>query len=194
MMSLDNHEKALDVVHAGLKVEPTNADLLRFEGELVAKRQRLDQNEAGPAPTLATLSQNTVSNFSFSNAYFVRQAAHMPLRLTDGERVMLRLLEGALTVSDYTNKVDIVPSGGSYHYGFGDQSVKYGHSYGGGYGGINGGKLRRVVEQAKDVLSMLSGLLVTHDMRKGAKLVGGQDRGMRANEAFFQRGKLLARS
>jgi hypothetical protein len=44
--------------------------------------------------------------------YFTSQAHHVPLRLTSDERLKLHLLEGALTVSDYTNKVDIVPSGG----------------------------------------------------------------------------------
>jgi hypothetical protein len=37
--------------------------------------------------------------------WFVRRAQYIPLRLTPDERKFLRLLEGALTVSEYTNKV-----------------------------------------------------------------------------------------
>jgi tetratricopeptide (TPR) repeat protein len=182
-MMLGEDELALEVVHDGLKVSPSNIDLRRLDGELIAKRQRLDKDApragASPpeAPVLAHMSQNTLSKFNFTNAYFLSHAAHMPLRLTDDERAILRLLEGAMTVSDYTNKVDIVPSGGSYHYGFGNQ--KYGYSHGGGYGGVSGKKLQRVVAQAEDVLSMLSGLLITHDMRRGAKLVVGADKSMK---------------
>ena len=44
--------------------------------------------------------------------YYIQQANFIPLRLSDDERLQLHLLEGALTVSDYTNKVDIVASGG----------------------------------------------------------------------------------
>jgi hypothetical protein len=87
--------------------------------------------------------------------YFTSQAHHVPLRLTEDERLKLHLLEGALTVSDYTNKVDIVPSGGSYHYGFSNQ--KYGHTYGGGYGNNSNKKIRRICAQVKDVLSTIAG-------------------------------------
>ena len=53
---------------------------------------------------------------SATSDYFTSQAHHVPLRLTSDERLKLHLLEGALTVSDYTNKVDIVPSGGRCAY------------------------------------------------------------------------------
>ena len=37
--------------------------------------------------------------------WFVKRAQFIPLRLTPEERKFLRLLEGALAVSEYTNKV-----------------------------------------------------------------------------------------
>lgn len=72
------------------------------------------------------------------NAYFV------PMRLTPDERHLLRLLEAALQVSEYTDRVDIL----SYK-----------------------SKAKRIVEQLKEVCSVLSGLVVASDMKIGKKLL-----------------------
>ena len=65
-------------------------------------------------------------------------AALRTLRLDDTERDLLHLLEGALNVSDYTDKVDVIS---------------------------RSGKNQRVANQLIDMLSILSGLLVSSNFK-----------------------------
>ena len=51
---------------------------------------------------------------SRSSINLAAKARYIPLRVTADERTLLRILEGALEVSEYTDKVDI-----SNVYGFG---------------------------------------------------------------------------
>ena len=62
------------------------------------------------------------------------RASTTPLRLSPAERNSLRVLEGALTVSEYTDKVDIF----SYR----------------------SNKLDRIEQQLGDVFAVLSGMIV----------------------------------
>lgn len=68
----------------------------------------------------------------------------IPLRLTYDERQLLKLLEAALTVSEYTDKVDII------HYT---------------------SKSKRIINQLKEVCSILAGLVVSSNMKVGQKLI-----------------------
>lgn len=77
-------------------------------------------------------------------AILKNNATFVPMRLTPDERHLLRLLEAALQVSEYTDRVDIL----SYK-----------------------SKAKRIVEQLKEVCSVLSGLVVASDMRIGKKLL-----------------------
>ena len=86
----------------------------------------------------------------------------IPLRLNLEERKLLRLLEAALNVSEYTDKVDVL----TYR-----------------------SKTQRIHAQLKDICAILSGLLVASDYRKGQKLL--VDRNFRDNEGFFQVGPPL---
>eukprot|EP00899_Mesostigma_viride_P025279 jgi/Mesvir1/5936/Mv00701-RA.2 len=87
---------------------------------------------------------------------YAERARYIPLRLAFEERKLLRLLESALNVSEYTDKVDII---------FGKRS-------------------QRIHAQIMDVCAILSGLVVASDYKKGQALVQG--RSFVDNAAFFQ--------
>ena len=78
---------------------------------------------------------------------YVHRAKFIPLRLTLIERKYLRLLEAALTVSEYTDKVDIL--------------LPYGKS-----------KVKRIVAQIKEICAVLSGLMLAADYKTGQELFG----------------------
>lgn len=68
----------------------------------------------------------------------------IPLRLTYEERQLLKLLEAALSVSEYTDKVDII----TYT-----------------------SKTKRIITQLKEICSILAGLVVSSNMKVGQKLI-----------------------
>lgn len=68
----------------------------------------------------------------------------IPMRLSYEERQLLKLLEAALTVSEYTDKVDII----SYT-----------------------SKTKRMISQLKEMCSILAGLVVSSNMKVGQKLI-----------------------
>lgn len=82
------------------------------------------------------------------SSFFAKRARTIPLRLTDEERGMLRVLEGSLTVSEYTDKVDVF----SYR----------------------ANKLARIQEQLGSVFAIISGMLVAAKGKKGQDLVEGR--------------------
>jgi Protein of unknown function (DUF2009) len=90
---------------------------------------------------------------------FRERAKYIPLRLSLDERKMLRLLEGSLVVSQYTDIVDVI----SY------SRLK---------------TKQRIHSQIVDICSILSGLFVASDYQAGQKLLA--DRDFADNEAFFQ--------
>jgi len=85
------------------------------------------------------------------------RAKWIPLRLDLKERKLLRLLEAALNVSEYVDKVDVL----SYR-----------------------SKTQRMHAQLKDICAILSGLLVASDYKQGQKLI--QNRSFVDNASFFQ--------
>jgi hypothetical protein len=87
----------------------------------------------------------------------IERTKFIPLRLTHLERRKLRLLESALHVSEYTDKIDI------YH---------------------SGSKHQRIVQQIKNTCAILSGLMVACDYKKGQELFASRE--FHENEAFFQ--------
>ncbi|KAI8322206.1 hypothetical protein GQ54DRAFT_297535 [Martensiomyces pterosporus] len=94
---------------------------------------------------------------SFSE-WITERAKYIPLRLTLKERKYLRLLEAALNVSEYTDKIDVL---------------------------MYGNKAKRIVAQIKELCAILSGLILASDYKAGQTLF--EDRQFEDNEEFFQK-------
>ncbi|CAO3607421.1 unnamed protein product [Mucor fragilis] len=90
--------------------------------------------------------------------YMTKRSKTVPLRLDAEERQFLRLLDAALNVSEYTDKIDII----SYS-----------------------NKAKRIVGQIKDLCCIISGLLVAGDYKTGAQLFAKSS--IRDNQEIFQR-------
>jgi hypothetical protein len=90
--------------------------------------------------------------------WFVERSKFIPLRLTNGERKYLRLLDAALSVSEYTDKIDTL--------GFGLS------------------KSKRIVHQIRELCSILSGLVLSADYKQGQELFS--DRDFEQNSDFYQ--------
>ena len=71
--------------------------------------------------------------------WFVKRAQYIPLRLTLSERKFLRLLEAALQVSEYTDRIDTF---------------------------VYGSKVKRIVAQIRELCAILSGLVLAADYKQ----------------------------
>ncbi|OLL23541.1 UPF0652 protein [Neolecta irregularis DAH-3] len=91
-------------------------------------------------------------------AWITDRSKYFPVRLTHDERKIMKLLEAALNVSEYTDKIDIF----SYV-----------------------AKSKRIIIQLKEMCSILSGLVVASDIKKGRELLLQKD--FSENAAFFKR-------
>ncbi|CEP61844.1 uncharacterized protein LALA0_S04e01992g [Lachancea lanzarotensis] len=94
------------------------------------------------APQPVTESPNSIDQKMLS--MLAKHSKFIPMRLTPEERHLLRLLEAALQVSEYTDRVDII----SYK-----------------------SKAKRIVEQLKEMCSVLCGLVVASNLKVGKKLL-----------------------
>ena len=90
--------------------------------------------------------------------WFVECTKFIPLRLALGERKYLRLLEAALQVSEYTDKIDTL--------GFGLS------------------KARRIIHQIRELCAILSRLVLAADYKQGQELF--TDRDFASNSDFYQ--------
>ncbi|CAD7701392.1 unnamed protein product [Ostreobium quekettii] len=97
------------------------------------------------------------STMCSSSSSFAERCKYIPLRLSYEERNKLRLLEAALNVSEYTDKVDIL----SWER-----------------------RTARVHKQIQKICSILSGLVVAQDYRQGQRLI--QSREFCDNARYFQ--------
>ncbi len=107
-----------------------------------------------------TLDEDTPLDASAAaaDADFTERARYIPLRLNLKERTRLRLLEAALTVSDYTDKVDV---------------ISYSKS-----------KTQRITKQLQEICAILCGLVVALDYKTGQELLADKD--FAQNAGFFQ--------
>jgi len=90
--------------------------------------------------------------------WFLERSKFIPLRLTHGERKYLRLLDAALQVSEYTDKIDTF--------------------------GFSLSKTKRIVHQIRDLCAILSGLVLSADYKQGQELF--TDRDFEQNSEFYQ--------
>jgi Protein of unknown function (DUF2009) len=111
-----------------------------------------------PAPISDIVLSSQPAVGSDPGEWFVERAKYIPLRLTLGERKYLRLLDAALQVSEYTDKID---------------TLGYGLS-----------KARRIVHQIRELCAILSGLVLAADYKQGQELF--TDRDFASNAQFFQ--------
>eukprot|EP01119_Soliformovum_irregulare_P000387 TRINITY_DN10267_c0_g1_i1.p1 TRINITY_DN10267_c0_g1~~TRINITY_DN10267_c0_g1_i1.p1 ORF type:complete len:561 (-),score=171.02 TRINITY_DN10267_c0_g1_i1:18-1700(-) len=132
---------------------PRRKAKLGIEDEMQTERSDLDLED--PRKTSSGASEN--SKMSAENRILMERSKYIPLRLSVEERKLLKLLEAALNVSDYTGRVDIL----SYEK-----------------------KSTRIQVQLKDIYAILSGLLVASDYKAGQQMIA--DRTFADNAAFFQ--------
>lgn len=101
------------------------------------------ENEKGPsnsnAPVGLGSSHQPKAGQPVGNWFFER-AKHIPVRLTLPERKYLRLLEAALIVSEYTDKIDTL--------------------------GFNMSKPKRIVAQIREICAIMSGLVLAADYKQ----------------------------
>ena len=116
-----------------------------------------DWERVVPGPSIEVLGAQPAIGATVGE-WFVERSRFIPLRLTIGERKYLRLLEAALTVSDYTDKIDTI--------GFGLSKAK------------------RIVHQIRELCAIMSGLLLSADYKRGQELFS--DRDFQANANFYQ--------
>lgn len=107
---------------------------------------------------LENLVSGPPASSSTPRDWFLERAKYIPMRLTLGERKYLRLLEAALSVSEYTDKIDTL--------GFGLSKAK------------------RMVHQIRELCAILSGLVLSADYKQGQELFTDKD--FEANEEFYQ--------
>jgi Protein of unknown function (DUF2009) len=118
--------------------------------------EELEEADSGSGPSVGSSLQPTPG--ASVGEWFVERAKYIPVRLTLGERKYLRLLEAALLVSEYTDKIDVI--------GFGLSKTK------------------RIVHQIRELCAIMSGLLLSADYKMGQELFTDKD--FQANEDFYQ--------
>ncbi|KAG6373793.1 hypothetical protein JVT61DRAFT_5938 [Boletus reticuloceps] len=126
-------------------VEMENAELDKIAAKSVAGPS---MELLGAQPTIGTAV----------GEWFVERAKYIPLRLTLIERKYLRLLDAALQVSEYTDKIDTLSFGIS--------------------------KAKRIVHQIRELCAILSGLVLSADYKLGQELF--VDRDFQRNAEFYQ--------
>jgi len=120
--------------------------------------EELEQIAAG-MPTISTNGRGAQPAIGSNvGEWFVERSKYIPLRLSLGERKFLRLLDAALQVSDYTDKIDTI--------------------------GFSISKAKRIVLQIRELCAILSGLVLSADYKLGQSLFTSRD--FHTNEQFYQ--------
>jgi hypothetical protein len=146
-LAMENLKQSAVATAVTTKPAEINAASLISDEELVTVENLLLSIEADAANALG------------SDETFVERAKWIPLRLNLRERKSLRLLEAALSVSEYTDKIDVA--------------------------GFRRKESQRMVTQIRDLCAILCGLVVASDYPIGQELI--KDKDFKFNSTFFQR-------
>ncbi|KAI8068991.1 hypothetical protein BDF21DRAFT_345408 [Thamnidium elegans] len=120
------------------------------------KKETVESNDHAAKPEIKLPTPLKSSEINVGEI-MERRAKFIPLRLKMEERRYLRLLEAALNVTEYTEKIDDASSTG---------------------------KAKRVVKQVKELCAILTGIVLGCDFKRGQELFA--DRSYEDNEEFFQ--------
>ncbi|KAI0296092.1 hypothetical protein B0F90DRAFT_1811346 [Multifurca ochricompacta] len=135
----------------------------KFNGQDVEMEDSEEEGDVNttspPAPISDIVLSSQPALGSEPGEWFVERAKYIPLRLALGERKFLRLLDAALQVSEYTDKIDTL--------GFGLSKAK------------------RIVHQIRELCAILSGLVLAADYKQGQELF--TDRDFVSNSDFYQK-------
>ncbi|GAW83484.1 conserved protein, unknown function [Plasmodium gonderi] len=143
---LDNEDRLSKIIEKEIKQD--NLEILKnYENEQydTINLEEKDRNE----------EENEKDEEQEENEY-LKLCKFIPLRLTYEERLYLRLLESALEVSEYTDKIDVFHSGS---------------------------KSKKIIKEIKTLCSILSGLVIANNYENGQKLI--KDRDFLRNSNFF---------
>ncbi|KAJ7872044.1 hypothetical protein B0H13DRAFT_2059711 [Mycena leptocephala] len=134
--------------------QPKEEDAMDADGD-DSDDEEWERVVAGPSTEVVLSAQPAVG--TSVGEWFVERSKFIPLRLNLAERKYLRLLEAALSVSEYTDKIDTI--------GFGLSKAK------------------RIVQQIRELCAIMSGLLLSADYKRGQELF--TDRDFSANADFY---------
>lgn len=130
-------------------------------GETTAKGEAVTEKPAVAAESSTSASESDEDEdlelAPDEESALMREAAYVPMRLTEDERSLFNLLDASLNVSEYTDKVDVL----SYR-----------------------SPVKRVIHELNEIFSILSGMMIANDFRKGRRLV--QSKKFEDNEEFFR--------
>eukprot|EP00201_Polytomella_parva_P012952 CAMPEP_0175067104 /NCGR_PEP_ID=MMETSP0052_2-20121109/16900_1 /TAXON_ID=51329 ORGANISM="Polytomella parva, Strain SAG 63-3" /NCGR_SAMPLE_ID=MMETSP0052_2 /ASSEMBLY_ACC=CAM_ASM_000194 /LENGTH=783 /DNA_ID=CAMNT_0016333923 /DNA_START=206 /DNA_END=2557 /DNA_ORIENTATION=+ len=137
--------------------DDSDSDGMASPDQIYANTDGVASSSTRHAKIPASLSSSPSSSITDAKIMADR-ARFIPMRLDFEDRRLLRLVEAALNVNEYTDKVDVVRWRT---------------------------KNQRILAEIKDICAVLSGLVVAQDYRVGQDLL--KDKNFRHNAAFFQR-------
>ncbi|KAI5116619.1 hypothetical protein M0805_007790 [Coniferiporia weirii] len=153
--------KPLDLGQVRHKAEKVGQDETDNGGNKMDEDEDAEWEEVGEpvrVPSVPQASGEQPKVGEDVGEWFLSRAKFVPLRLTLIERKYLRLLEAALQVSEYTDKIDTI---------------------------VYGSKMKRIVQQIRELCAILSGLVLAADYKQGQELF--TDRDFEANADFYQK-------
>ncbi|KAF9006664.1 hypothetical protein BDQ17DRAFT_1352168 [Cyathus striatus] len=157
LAGLQKRAKVDQSEHAANK-EETDGESMKVDGAEAGSDDDDDDWERVASGTAFEITGAQPAVGESVGEWFIERAKYIPVRLNLAERKFLRLLEAALQVSEYTDKIDTI--------GFGLSKAK------------------RIVHQIRELCAIMSGLVVAADYKQGQELFS--DRDFQANAEFYQ--------